>query len=116
MKSLRVEPQIASVTSASASTAEDPNGPISRRTFFLLLGILFSVHVGLRLYISPIVNLDESWQVVLSQHWALGYHSHPPLYTWLQKSVFSILGESIFSLSLLKNGLIFALYAMVYFS
>ena len=32
-------------------------------------------------------------QPVLSQKWALGYTSHPPLYTWLQIIFFKIFGE-----------------------
>jgi len=88
----------------------------SPAAFFALLGLLFASHVVVRLISSPIPELDESWQVVLSQTWALGYASHPPLYTWLQILFFKTFGESIFALALLKNGLLFGLYASTYAS
>jgi len=110
-------PAAAPASGASSLPHASGLAPVPPRwLFFLLLGLLFSAHVAVRLISSPIAELDESWQLVLSQHWALGYHSHPPLYTWLQIIVFKIFGESFFSLALLKNALLFGLYLFTYAS
>jgi 4-amino-4-deoxy-L-arabinose transferase-like glycosyltransferase len=86
----------------------------TRWWFILLLALYFAGHVVLRLYTRSIPELDEGWQVALAQYWSPGYHAQAPLYTWLQIVVFKVFGESIFSLALLKNGLLFALYLFIY--
>lgn len=109
------------ITSSQGATSADPSGLFGRvvnspAAFITLLAVLFATHVGVRVFSSPVPELDESWQIVLSQTWSLGYHAHPPLYTWLQILFFKTFGESIFSLALLKNALLFGLYAFTYAS
>jgi lipopolysaccharide core galacturonosyltransferase RgtB len=105
---------------AAVSTPSDSR-PASLRLgspaiFITGLALFFSFHIALRIFISPMPMLDESWQLVLSQQWSPGYWGHPPLYTWLQIIFFKIFGDSIFALALLKNGLLFGLYAFTYAS
>ncbi len=88
--------------------------PAEPRAFLLGLAVMFALQVIVRLFTSSIPNQDESWQIVLAQEWSLGYASHPPLYTWLQIPFFRVFGESILALALLKNLLLFLLYAFTY--
>ena len=80
----------------------------------LFLGAVFATHVVVRLITSPATVLDESEQLVFSQLWQWGYGPQPPLYTWIQILVFKISGPSILGLSLLKNVLLFGIYAFTY--
>lgn len=52
------------------------------------------------------VEKDEAEQLLWSQHWALGYGTQPPLYTWLQAAVFVLTGPGVAGLALLKNTLL----------
>ncbi len=81
---------------------------------FLLLAAYFAVQIILRVTFSTSIDLDESEAVVLSQKLSLGYGSDPPLYVWLQMPLFKILGVSIFTLSLLKNLLLFSTYWLTF--
>src|SRR5512133_574724 len=94
--------------------AKNPTEPIALPAvlrgsgrFVLCLALLFGGHAVLRTVLSPTANLDEAEQLMLTQDWALGYGPQPPLYTWLQACVFQVFGVSIFSLAVLKNGLLF---------
>ena len=69
--------------SGAADSIRLPAIIATEKRFFVLLGCFFAAHVLLRLLISPLADIDESWQLVLSQEWRLGYTAHPPLYTWL---------------------------------
>lgn len=82
--------------------------------FFVALGALALAHIAMRLFTSRIAFIDESWQLVLAQKWSLGYSAQPPLYTWLQIIFFKVFGESIFTLALFKNVLLFGSYAFTY--
>ena len=82
--------------------------------FFFLLGTLFAAHVLLRIAVSPVLEIDESSQVVLAQEFAWGYTVQPPLYTWLQAAFFKLFGVSILGLSLFKNLLLWSLYVFTY--
>ncbi|MEP6663402.1 MAG: glycosyltransferase family 39 protein [Verrucomicrobiota bacterium] len=84
------------------------------RKFFWLVGLYFVLHVVIRILISGTVDLDESEQMVLTQKFAWGYGSQPPLYTWLQIVFFHIFGVSIFALALLKNLLLFGIYSFTF--
>ncbi len=74
----------------------------------------FILQVVVRLIATDTVVIDESEQVMLSQYFALGYNSQPPLYTWLQKLVFMVVGENIFAISILKNTTLLAIYLFTY--
>ncbi|NTJ41938.1 glycosyltransferase family 39 protein [Agrobacterium larrymoorei] len=68
---------------------------------YFLLAIIF------RTIRSPALEVDETQQALFAQYLLLGYGSQPPLYTWLQYGLNEIIGASIASLSILKNGLLF---------
>ena len=84
------------------------------RYFPFFIGVYFLLQVGLRLLITDSAVLDESEQIMLAQYFAWGYNAQPPLYTWLQRGVFELVGVSIFGLALLKNLLLFLTYFFVY--
>lgn len=74
-------------------------------TLILIAGYFLLAFV-VRILRSSALEIDETQQALLSQHLLLGYGSQPFLYTWLQHGVNGLLGPSIASLSLLKNGLL----------
>lgn len=80
------------------------------------LAFYFSLHIILRVVSSPALELDEGEQVVLSQ-WLLPFYlEQPPLYTWLQIAIINIFGINVFSLSVLKNTLLFLSYLFILLS
>src|ERR1700753_3100121 len=101
--------------SPSLSQTERDCFPTARQFFDLLL-IYFPLQIILRVCISSSLDLDESEQLVLTQKLSWGYGSQPPLYTWLQFGLFKCFGASVFSLSLLKNLLLFSTYLFTYFN
>ena len=82
--------------------------------FLFILFLYFFIHLLIRVFISPNVGLDEAEQILLTQSFAWGYNSQPPLYTWIQYVYFELFGTNIFALSLLKNTLLFLTYIFVY--
>ena len=86
----------------------------TRRQLFAGLMCYFGLHVVIRTFLSSSVGLDESEQVLFAQRLSWGYGPQPPLYTWLQIGFFSLFGQSIFSLALLKNLLLFCTYCLTY--
>ena len=84
--------------------------------FLLILACYFALHILLRVTISDSLDYDEAEQAMLSQWLLAGYTEQPPLYTWIQHSLFSIFGENVFSISLLKNSLLYLTYVFVFFS
>ncbi len=80
----------------------------------LLLAAYFGLQVTVRTLMSSSVDLDESEQVVLGQEFCWGYGSDPPLYTWIQIPFFGVFGESVLTLSLLKNLLLFSVYGLTF--
>ena len=89
---------------------------ISPRHVFLFLAGYFVLHLLFRCFVSDSLELDEAEQLLLTQELRLGYGSQPPLYTWLQAAVFSLLGAKVFALALVKNILLFLTYFFVYSS
>ena len=79
-----------------------------------LLLIYFCVHVIARTWVSSSLSFDESEQVFLSQWIQLGYNSQPPLYTWMQAGLFSVLGYGVFPVALLKNVILLFTYLSVF--
>jgi hypothetical protein len=84
------------------------------KAFLLALGVYFLLQVVIRVVQQGALELDEAEQVFDAQQLLLGYGSQPPLYAWLQWLVFQIAGVSHFGLAVLKNALLFALYASVF--
>ena len=87
----------------------------TRRSVVLIgLAIYFCLHACLRGLISPALNFDESEQSFLSQSLAWGYNSQPPLYTWIQKLVFEVLGCNAFAMAVFKNGLLLLTFWLLF--
>ncbi|HET7626273.1 MAG TPA: glycosyltransferase family 39 protein [Verrucomicrobiae bacterium] len=86
----------------------------SPRNFYILIGGYFLLQILLRLIASGTTDLDESEQLLATQQLALGYGPQPPLYTWLQFPLIRIFGANVFALALLKDILLFGIYAMTY--
>lgn len=88
---------------------------LERRPYFVfaLLVAYFAFNVALRLLLPASLELDEAEQMLVSQWLALGYNSQPPLYNWLQYGLNSVLGPSVLSLALLKNGMLLAAYVLM---
>ncbi|MCW8820721.1 MAG: glycosyltransferase family 39 protein [Sulfurovum sp.] len=82
--------------------------------FLFILFIYFCIHLLIRVFISPNVGLDEAEQILLTQSFAWGYNSQPPLYTWIQYVYFEFFGTNIFALSFFKNTLLFLTHVFVY--
>jgi 4-amino-4-deoxy-L-arabinose transferase-like glycosyltransferase len=98
------------------NSAANQTSNFSATKFLIIVAVYFALHVVTRSLVSNNLQLDEAEQLVVAQQWRLGYGSQPPLYNWLQKSLFSIIGVNVFALSLLKNTSLFAAYAFTYFA
>lgn len=81
------------------------------RLFVLLLAAYFILHIVIRVTLTDSLAMDESEQALAYAQLQLGYGTQPPLYSWLQWLTFSIFGFNVFSFALLKNLILFALYA-----
>lgn len=82
--------------------------------FLLALALYFVLHVAIRVAQRGALTLDEAEMVFDSQQLRLGYGIQPPLYTWVQWLLFKLTGVTHFGLSILKNGVLFALYVCVF--
>lgn len=82
------------------------------KTPFVFLLLYCVVLLFVRLYLrGHLLELDEAEQVFWASEWQAGYPGQPPLYSWLQYLFFQVFGIHLFSLALLKYGLLFgALY------
>jgi 4-amino-4-deoxy-L-arabinose transferase-like glycosyltransferase len=78
--------------------------------FVLVIALYFLAQLLVRINLSDSLELDEAEQALEFQHIRMGYGTQPPLYNWLQWLMFSAFGLNLFSLSLLKNLLLFATY------
>lgn len=84
--------------------------------FLLSLCGYFTLHIILRVSISGSLDYDEAEQALLGQWLLPGYTEQPPLYTWLQYFLFTLFGENVFAISLLKNSLLLLTYICVFFA
>lgn len=82
--------------------------------FLAVVAGYFVLQVLLRLIASNTTGIDESEQLLLTQQIAPGYGPQPPLYTWLQYPFVALFGPTVLPLTLLKNLLLFGIYAMTY--
>jgi len=79
---------------------------------FGLLAGYFLIQVFVRLSLPHALELDEAEQLFLAQWLAVGYNSQPPFYNWIQYLVTGALGPSLFSLSIVKNSMLFLSYLL----
>ncbi|MGQ0614103.1 MAG: glycosyltransferase family 39 protein [Planctomycetaceae bacterium] len=88
-------------------------GPLSiARRLMLFFAAYAAAVLAMRVVFPWGMTLDEAEQLVLSQRLAWGYHGQPPLYAWLQFLCCGLFGANAFALGFLKNGLLFAVYAV----
>src|SRR5262249_41548721 len=79
------------------STAGDRRGwGTGPRAFALLLVAYAITHAALRVWISPILNIDDAREAIFTQTLAWGYQPRqPPLYTWLAWVAVRLAGLSV---------------------
>lgn len=93
-----------------------PTSELNKNRIFLFLALYFTIHLVIRIFVSDSAELDEAEQLLLTQDLRLGYGSQPPLYTWLLTGLFSLVGNKIAALAVVKNCLLFMTYLFVYLS
>ena len=86
----------------------------TRNQFFVLLGAYLGFQLAARTFISDAAGIDEAYQVIIGQSLKWGYGPHAPLYTWLMILFFKVFGSSPFSLTLLRELLLFGIYTLAY--
>jgi lipopolysaccharide core galacturonosyltransferase RgtB len=84
--------------------------------FFILLLIYLGQHLIFRTFVSESAGIDEAHQLVVGQKLQWGYGPHAPLYTWLMFIFLHVFGSSEFSLTLLRELLLFGTYTLTYFT
>lgn len=97
-------------------SATEQNSNLVSAKFLFILACYFGLHILLRITISDSLDYDEAEQAMLGQWLLAGYTEQPPLYTWVQHYLFRLFGENVFSISLLKNSLLFLTYVFVFLS
>ncbi len=91
-----------------------PLGP-GPQTFAVLLAAYAIGHAALRVWVSPILNIDDAREAIFSQSLAWGYQPRqPPLYTWLAWAAVRLAGASVASLTALKYAVLAVAYAFAY--
>jgi len=93
---------------------DDASGVAVRLLVFL--AVYFLLQTVLRLVALPGLGVDDAEMVVITQHWAWGYGSQPPLYNWLQMAAFAVLGFGAPAIAILHFLLLFAAYWFVFLS
>ncbi|MDB5842136.1 MAG: Dolichyl-phosphate-mannose-mannosyltransferase family protein [Herminiimonas sp.] len=88
---------------------------MSGTLFLLLLAVYFLLQILSRTSLSGALSMDEAEAVFSFQQLQLGYGTQPPVYAWLQWLMFSAFGVNLFALSALKNLILFASYASMFF-
>jgi hypothetical protein len=84
-------------------------------TFAFLLAAYAIVHASLRVWISPILNIDDAREAIFSQTLAWGYQPRqPPLYTWLVWAAVRLGGVRVASLTVLKYAVLAVAYGFAY--
>ena len=82
---------------------------VNRRPGAVVLAVAgyFLLCIILRVSVSNSLEIDEAEQAFLSQFLALGYGPQPPFYNWLQYGLAEVIGTSLATMTILKNGLLF---------
>jgi len=101
-------------TFESESATEARSFVPSPRLFWFLLAAYFVVHVITRTLVTEAVGIDEADQLVRGQSLRWGYGPQAPLYTWLMTFFLHTFGSSVFSLALLRELMLFGIYALTY--
>ena len=86
----------------------------TRNQLFLLVAAYLGLQLLARTFISDATGIDEAHQLVIGQSLKWGYGPHAPLYTWLMILFLKVFGSSTFSLTLLREALLFGIYVLAY--
>ena len=78
--------------------------------FLWIMAAYFVLNFLVRQSLPDSLELDEAQQSLLSQWLALGYDTQPPLYNWVQYAVSRLFGNSVATISALKNAFLFGTY------
>lgn len=73
----------------------------------VVLGFYVFASIVIRIFLADALTLDEAEQSYFSQFWQLGYGPQPPFYNWVQNALVSVMGLSLFTLSLPKFVMLF---------
>ncbi len=87
---------------------------ISVRHFPWVLGAYFFLFALARVVSRPLAEDDEAKEIFLSQWWSWGYGIQPPLYTWMQKAAFEVLGTGLFAIGLVRSFWFFLIFFFTY--
>jgi len=82
--------------------------------FLLAINVYFAAQIALRLTLGGALETDEAEMMVMTPGLQLGYGPQLPLYNWIQIELFELFGRGLFALSLMKNGLLWLSYLMVF--
>jgi 4-amino-4-deoxy-L-arabinose transferase-like glycosyltransferase len=85
-----------------------------RRLWLAGFAVYLLAQVAVRLMVGPALELDEAEAFWFARELAWGYNAQPPLYFWLQWTVFQIVGEGVLALALLKAVLIWGAAAALF--
>jgi len=107
---------ISAAKPVSEAGLDDASFLPSPKQFFILLLIYFGLHLLFRTLVSEAAGIDEAYQLVLGEKFKWGYGPHAPLYTWLMILFLHVFGWSEFSLTLLRELLLFGTYTLTYFN
>jgi 4-amino-4-deoxy-L-arabinose transferase-like glycosyltransferase len=86
----------------------------TRRQLCFLVAIYLGFQFVARSFVSEAAGIDEAYQVIVGQRLTWGYGPHAPLYTWLMMLFLKVFGSSTTSLNLLREVLLFGIYALTY--
>src|SRR5512139_3397789 len=80
----------------------------------LAIVVFFGLQFVIRLFLPPVLEVDDA-EMVNQLHWAWGYsNSHPPLYHWLVRLLHDLPGSHVAANAGAKYGLLAAGYLFVY--
>jgi len=93
---------------------QTPAGHRATMLFLIAITLYFAAQTSLRLALGGALETDEAEMMVMTPGLQLGYGPQLPLYNWIQLGLFEIFGRSLFALSLMKNGLLWLTYLLVF--
>jgi 4-amino-4-deoxy-L-arabinose transferase-like glycosyltransferase len=79
-----------------------------------VLLLFFIAQVCVRSLLPLPLGYDEGEQLIVTQQFAWGYCSQPPLYNWLQHGFFFVFGVNAFAMILLKQLILMAIFLTTY--
>lgn len=93
------------------------DGIVSFRLNYNWTIIIFSyfvLQILSRVFVGGGLGIDEAELMLTAKTLEWGYGAQPPFYSWVQHGIFSLIGENIFSLSVVKNSFLCLTYLGLY--